>query len=235
MATIYLIRHGQASFGSDNYDKLSELGCRQAQILGEYLSSIGVQLDAAYCGELQRQRKTAKLALASQSKALEPGIDVRFNEVRNDEQVEALLSQAIERDPALGEVVESGLNSSKAYQKVIEGVFTLWTSPGFEHPGIQSWQDYSSGVIAALRGVMAEQGSGKVSAIFTSGGTIATAVAHVLGVAPELTYRFYEPVINCSITELFYSGDKISLSYFNDHSYLRLKGLDSGEELVTYR
>lgn len=33
MATIYLIRHGQASFGAENYDKLSPLGERQASIL----------------------------------------------------------------------------------------------------------------------------------------------------------------------------------------------------------
>jgi len=28
MATIYVIRHGQASFGADDYDKLSPLGWR---------------------------------------------------------------------------------------------------------------------------------------------------------------------------------------------------------------
>ena len=29
MGTLYLVRHGQASFGSDHYDQLSELGRRQ--------------------------------------------------------------------------------------------------------------------------------------------------------------------------------------------------------------
>ncbi|MCH1491392.1 MAG: histidine phosphatase family protein, partial [Luminiphilus sp.] len=32
MASIYLIRHGQASFGSDNYDQLSPVGQRQADV-----------------------------------------------------------------------------------------------------------------------------------------------------------------------------------------------------------
>ena len=64
MATIYLVRHGQASFGAEDYDALSELGCRQAQVLGEYFRDCDIRLDAAYCGDLKRQRDTARLALA---------------------------------------------------------------------------------------------------------------------------------------------------------------------------
>lgn len=235
MATLYLIRHGQASFGSDDYDKLSELGCRQAEALGEYLRDTGVTIDAAYSGELQRQRKTGELALSKQPGKIPLSIDARFNEVNNEEQVDALLPIVLEQNPSLQAALDEGLNNSKAYQKVIEGVFTLWTSEGFEHPGIQSWADYSGGVISALEQVMAENGSGKTVAVFTSGGTIATAVAHVLGVKHRGTYQFYEPVLNCSVTQLFYSRGKVSLSYFNDHSFLRLIGRDRGENLVSYR
>ena len=235
MATLYLIRHGQASFGSDNYDKLSDLGCRQAEALGEYLRDTGVTLDAAYCGELQRQRKTGELAIGKQPGEAALTIDPRFNEVNNEEQVDALLPIVLERNPALQAALDEGLNNSKAYQKVIEGVFTLWTTEGFEHPGIQSWADYSSGVVSALEEVMANNASGKTVAVFTSGGTIATAVAHVLGFRFEGTYQFYEPVLNCSVTQLFYSRGKVSLSYFNDHSFLRLIGREKGENLVTYR
>ena len=66
MSVIYLVRHGQASFGSENYDKLSSLGCTQAEVLGEYFSHAGIHFDAAYAGDLARQQKTARLALALQ-------------------------------------------------------------------------------------------------------------------------------------------------------------------------
>ena len=66
MATIYLIRHGQASFGAANYDQLSELGQRQADATGEYLARLGIALDAAYSGDLSRQRETCQRVLASQ-------------------------------------------------------------------------------------------------------------------------------------------------------------------------
>ena len=66
MATIYLVRHGQASFGAENYDKLSDLGCRQATVVGEYFRDQGIHFDAVYSGDLSRQRNTARLAIASQ-------------------------------------------------------------------------------------------------------------------------------------------------------------------------
>ena len=235
MATIYLIRHGQASFGAEDYDKLSALGMRQAQVAGEYLRDHGIILDAAYSGELLRQRETAQLAIASQPSEVPHHIDSRFNEIRNEEHLEYLLPVLVKTRPSLKQLVDRGLSSSKDYQKVIDAVFNHWVSADCDEPRIQSWSDYSSGVREALKDVMVSQGSGKTLGIFTSGGTIATIVAHVLGLPGEQTYQFYEPVFNCSITQIFYNGDRTSLSYFNDRSYLQVLGTKNGENLVTYR
>jgi broad specificity phosphatase PhoE len=235
MATIYLFRHGQASFGADDYDKLSSLGERQAAVLGEYLRDHGIALDAAYSGDLLRQRETAQLALASQPGTVEHHIDPRFNEIDNDEQVKYLLPKLVKTNPQLRELVERGLSSSKDYQKVIDAVFNYWVSPQCDEPRIRSWADYSGAVKSALQDVMDEQGSGKTFGIFTSGGTIATLVAQVLGLSGEQTYQFYEPIFNCSVTQVFYSGKKTSLSYFNDRSYLQVLGAQTAENLVTYR
>jgi broad specificity phosphatase PhoE len=235
MATIYLIRHGQASFGADYYDKLSSLGCRQASVLGEYLAACGVHFDAIYSGDLLRQRETAQLACELQSSELELQIDQRFNEIDNDEQLRYLVPEIVKTDEGIRALVERGLSSSKDYQKVIDAVFNYWVSPDCNESRIQSWEDYSSGVHQALSDVMAEQGGGKTVAIFTSGGTIATAVAHVLRLSGEQTYQFYEPIFNCSVTQLFYSGSKVSLSYFNDRSFLQLLGSQREENLVSYR
>jgi broad specificity phosphatase PhoE len=82
---------------------------------------------------------------------------------------------------------------------------------------------------------METQGAGKTTAVFTSGGTIAALVASVLGLPGSATYQFYEPVFNCSVTQLFYNAERVSLSYFNDCSFLRQLSLQHGEKLVTYR
>lgn len=235
MATIYLVRHGQASFGAENYDRLSTLGERQARMVGHYLRDAGVAFDAVYSGDLARQQDTARLVLQNQPQHVPHHIDARFNEIRNDEQLEHLAPALAARNVALRELLERGLRSSKDYQKVIDAVFNHWVSPECDEPRIQSWEDYSAGVRAALREVMQAQGAGKTLGIFTSGGTIATLVAQVLGLGGEHTYRFYEPVFNCSITQIFYSGTRASLSYFNDRSFLQVLGSQAGEELVTYR
>ena len=235
MATIYLIRHGQASFGADDYDKLSELGCRQAQVLGEYLRDCSITFDAVYSGDLLRQRESAQLAVASQQGEVPHHIDPRFNEIRNDEQLEYLLPEAVKMHPEIRALVERGLSSSKDYQKVIDAVFNYWVSPQCDEPGIQSWDDYSAGARQALLDVMRNEGGGKTVGIFTSGGTIATIVAQVLGLTGAQTYQFYEPIFNCSVSQLFYSGSKVSLSYFNDRSFLQVLGAQRDESLISYR
>ena len=234
MATLYLIRHGQASFGSDNYDQLSELGERQAAAVGDYFARAGIRLDAAYSGDLARQVDTCQRVLARQPVSFPAVTDPRFNEINNDEQVRSLGPLLAEQDAEFAALL-SRMNSSKDYQKVIRRVFNYWVSHDCSEYGIQSWQAYSADATAALREVMRTQGSGRTTAIFTSGGTIATLVAHVLRAPAERVYDFYEPVFNCSVTQLFYSGDNVSLSYFNDRSFLQMLGLEREENLVSYR
>lgn len=235
MSTIYLVRHGQASFGAQDYDKLSDLGCRQASVAGEYFRDCGIHFDAVYSGDLSRQRETARLAIASQPAEVPHHIDPRFNEIQNEEQLKCLMPQVIQQNPAVKTLVDKGLSSSKDYQKAIEAVFNYWVSPACNDSRIQSWADFSGNARQAVTDVMQEHGGGKTIGIFTSGGTLATVVAQVLGLGGEQTYPFYEPVFNCSVTQLFYSGSKVSLSYFNDGSFLRLLGAQRGEQLLTYR
>lgn len=235
MATIYLIRHGQASFGAEDYDRLSPLGQRQAQVVGEYLRDHGIAFDAVFSGDLSRQRETARLAAASHAADVPHHIDPRFNEIQNDEQVKYLIPEVVKTNPGVQALVDKGLSSSKDYQKVIDAVFNHWVSPDCDEPRIQSWNDYSGSVRQAVQDLIEQQGGGRTVGIFTSGGTIATIVAQVLGLSGEHTYKFYEPIFNCSISQLFYSSSRVSLSYFNDRSFLQVLGSQRGESLVTYR
>jgi broad specificity phosphatase PhoE len=63
MSMIYMIRHGQASFGKDNYDRLSPLGKRQARILAQHLLTTGFHPDAVYSGTMVRKTTTAQEVL----------------------------------------------------------------------------------------------------------------------------------------------------------------------------
>ena len=65
MSRMIMIRHGQASFLSDDYDRLSALGLDQARQLGEYWRAQQMQCDAAFCGPRRRHRETADCVLDS--------------------------------------------------------------------------------------------------------------------------------------------------------------------------
>ena len=155
--------------------------------------------------------------------------------MRNDEHLEYLLPRVLGSHPEIKALIDKGLRESKDYQKVIDAVFNYWVSPACSDDRVQSWADYSGGVRDAMAQVVQTEGSGRTVVIFTSGGTIATIVAQVLGLAGEQTYPFYEPIFNCSITQLFYSGSRVSLSYFNDRSFLQVLGRQAGENLISYR
>lgn len=235
MASIYVVRHGQASFGSDNYDQLSSLGQRQADLTGEYFERIGVRLDVAVAGSLSRQQETGTRVLSGQPTPPTLITDARFNEIDNEAQIHALLPLLCERDDALAALVAAGLNDCKSYQKVIAAVFNLWVSANCPDVGITTWDEYRTDVSDAMDDVMSAAGSGSNVAIFTSGGTIATIMGLVLGAPANRVYGFYEPVFNCSVTRFLFSGRRISLSSFNDVSYLQLLSAQLGEALVTYR
>ena len=235
MAELYLIRHGQASFGTANYDRLSPLGCRQAEVLGECLRDCGVQFDAAYSGDLVRQTKTAELVLKQLPEKVHCEVDARFNEIDTGKILELLVPKLSETSPELAALAKKGESSSKDFQKAMEIVFRHWVASDSAYPDMQSWKDYSANAHSALADVIQREGSGKTVAVFTSGGTIATLVAHVLGLSGAQVYQFYEPIYNCSVTRLLYSGKKVSLSCFNDQQFIRLLGARSGEALLTYR
>ena len=235
MADLLIIRHGQASFGADNYDQLSTLGQRQADLTGEFLSQSGVHFSAAFSGDLSRQRETGERILAQLEDAPSLVIDPRLNEVQTDEQMAVMTPLLCEQDPRFATLMADMNKDSKSFQKIIETVFNYWVSPNCQVAGIQSWQDYSAGVVSAFEAARASAESGSTSAIFTSGGTIATLVGHVLGLSADRVYEFYEPVFNCSITRLIFNSRKCSLSTFNDVSHLQLIGAQRGERLVTYR
>ena len=72
MSVLYLVRHGQAGT-REHYDSLSDLGRRQAQLLGEHFQQQNLHFDAVYSGSLARQRATAKATLPGAEVIVDPG------------------------------------------------------------------------------------------------------------------------------------------------------------------
>ncbi len=103
MGNLYLIRHGQASFGADDYDVLSPVGVRQSHALGEHLAQLGVRLDRCVAGDLRRQQDTARLALQAlhASGCPVPAVetDAAFNEFDADGVIRACCLGCCQKSP----------------------------------------------------------------------------------------------------------------------------------------
>ena len=80
MAELLLVRHGQASFGAADYDKLSELGVEQSRALGRWWSSCQLQVDSLMAGTMRRHRETAEGAMIALPNPPELAIDGGFDE-----------------------------------------------------------------------------------------------------------------------------------------------------------
>ena len=65
MGVLLLVRHGQASLGTADYDRLSDVGRRQAQVTGARLARTDLAVDRVVSGALTRQRDTAEAVLAA--------------------------------------------------------------------------------------------------------------------------------------------------------------------------
>jgi broad specificity phosphatase PhoE len=218
MSELYLVRHGQGSFGTGNYDKLSDLGCEQSTLVGQHFAEVGVKIDAVYAGTLKRQHETAELlakAYAGETGAPLPVVsEPAFNEYDGDailrHYAASLEAAELQRlgFPAL-------LRERTKFQLFLERAARAWVDGTLVEPSLLPWADFHGRIADAIARLMREHGRGKTLVVCTSGGVIGTAVAHVLGLRNHTGIELNWAVHNASITRFTYSGERISLSMFN--------------------
>jgi broad specificity phosphatase PhoE len=237
MSVLYLIRHGQASFGSENYDRLSPMGRQQAFILGEHLFEALVVPDAVYSGSMVRQKDTEKEVRACYRKhgrvLPEAAVLSGLDEFDSSAVILSQLPGMQAEDPSIQEHLPRMYESRESFKRVFEGAMLRWVSGRFDNGRVQTWSDFCARVAGSLKRIMEEQGRGKVILAFTSGGPIAAAMQHVLSLSPEAAIRLNWQVINASYTKFMYNDKRITLAGFNCSSHLDLHA--DRLRLVSYR
>lgn len=232
MSTLYLVRHGQASFGTDNYDQLSATGQEQVRQLGAYFASLGERIDRIYSGSLQRQTQTAAIiAQALGNLAPEIGIEPAFNEYDSD-----VILHTFAKSLTPEQLAEAGWpelrTDRRKFQFFLERAARAWVEAQIEAEEMTPWRGFHGRIVTAVESIMRSEGRSKTLLISTSGGVIGTLVAHVLGLSNHLGIELNWAVHNASITRLIYSSEKVSLSMFNGLPHLDRDGM---RQLITYR
>jgi broad specificity phosphatase PhoE len=200
MTDIYLIRHGQASFGEQNYDRLSSLGIRQSETLGRWLADSGIRFDAVYSGERERQRDTATIALASSGQSQLPLlVDAAFNELDADRLLQYAIPRLVLREPSLAVMFMDLKGNRDTFRRVFERVVDEWVEGGWESAGIGRWEDFRRRVFDGIRHLPARHASVERIAVFTSGGPI---TATMQSLSPGAGRGLDWGIANTSITRL---------------------------------
>jgi broad specificity phosphatase PhoE len=236
MSMIYMIRHGQASFGKENYDRLSPLGKRQARILAEHLLDAGFHFDAVYSGTMARQTATAQEVLSAYRAANTRIPDLEtlrgFDEYDSAGVIKALFPDMVKDEPSLNDELPKMFASKTSFKRVFEAAMLRWVTGEFDTPEIERWEDLKARVVASLRLIMQRHGKGKTTVVFTSGGAIAASLAYVLGISGERAIRLNWQLVNSSVSRFMYNEERITLAGFNSIAHLELAGDPS---LITYR
>lgn len=219
MACIYLIRHGQASFGEDDYDCLSKLGHQQARQLGADLERRGIHFDHAIRGGMLRHQQTADACLEAMASSRLQNIEV--NLAWNEYDHQNILGQL---DPAYGTAqgVKAYISQQPHPQQALEGLigrsFDRWFDSQDNAGYVESWPAYQRRVKEALQAIRGNGSGAKHIAVFTSGGPIALLLQHLLGVRPRDLMQLNWTLINCGVSKLLSSPERVSVSSINEHS-----------------
>jgi broad specificity phosphatase PhoE len=214
MPSIVLIRHGQASFGAEDYDALSLAGHAQADAIARELGRDGRPAERIVSGSLRRQRETA--APTASMRGLSVEIDARLNEYDMDEILASHSDSHVRTDAQPG-----GRHVSSAeFQAALELGMRSWIAAGSDSAAAETWPQFAARTRAAITELAAGLPSGTTALAFTSAGVIAALCVSILGVPGETLVGLNRVAVNGGITLVASGRSGLSLLTFNEHRYL---------------
>lgn len=229
MGAIYLIRHGQASFGQADYDRLSPTGHRQSAVLGEALKRLNIDVNASVRGSMVRHAETANACLQAMGVDDDTRIDDGFNEYDHDE-VLRLYRPEFAQPEGIARALAGAADPRAEFQKLFAAAVARWTGGEHDADYAESWTTFRERCVAALQRLIDSGGSGHNALVFTSGGAISVIVQQVLGLADRDVLRLNWIIANTSVTRLIYGRGKLTMSYFNNYRHV-----EGDKALLTYR
>ncbi len=219
MSIVTLVRHGQASAGTDNYDRLSPLGIEQARYLGQWWAKTGLRPGAAFAGTLVRQQHTAQLALDEAALLLDVTTLADLNEYSHTE---------------IDHLFAHGLSSASGTDLTFSDYLTImkrWRDAQDDSlNGAERWANFMSRGLNAVHASADAVGPDGHAVLFTSGGVIATLLGSVQSHPFPLIIENIWNLRNSSMTTLQVTANRVELLDFNTVPHLQWHNND---QLIT--
>lgn len=217
MGQLYLVRHGQASFGADDYDQLSELGQRQSVRLGQYLHQTATEqfgdvlkFEAVFMGSLKRHRQTWEGIAQSAQLQNAPEVWPELNEYDSHALIETIHPEPLPK-PDTPEMY-------KHHFRLLRTALKKWMAGETQPKGMPHYAEFAAGIQAVLKHIR-ENHQGRVLVV-SSGGPISTAVGQVLQAPAETSIELNLRIRNTALTEFVFTPSRHMLLSYNNLPHL---------------
>ncbi|CCQ46173.1 phosphoglycerate mutase family protein [Pseudarthrobacter siccitolerans] len=204
-----MVRHGQASFGTEDYDRLSPHGRDQSQALGTYFMQAGMTPSRIVSGRMKRQRQTAQGVIDAAGWDTTPVIDAGWDEFNASD----LLKIYPEEDP-------SAKTDTRAFQRLLEKASARWASNKHDADYLESFPAFTQRVDAALDSAVDGLGPGQDAVVVSSSGAIAWAVARLVKGGFPQWLALNRVTVNSGVTKIVTGSSGKTMVTFNDHGHL---------------
>ncbi|MEX3811230.1 histidine phosphatase family protein [Paraburkholderia sp. BR13439] len=238
MGQIYLIRHAQAWFGTDDYDRLSELGFRQARLLGRWFGSCDASMDRVVAGAMRRHLESASSCLDAVSATSAPyACDVQVDELLNEFDHDGVLDAFRESDHEAARHLDSHIGddpvtSSAMLQRYFALAMERWMSGQHDGDYGESWHQFRERSIEGFERIATGASPAKRIAVFTSGGVIAAICQHLLDLSNKATRDLNWSLANTGVTRVLSTKGRRGLDYLNSTAHFEWA---CSPQMLTYR
>ncbi|WP_100657471.1 histidine phosphatase family protein [Alteromonas flava] len=216
MAEIILVRHGQASFGKADYDKLSELGIQQSIWLGEHFGENQTAVDAIWRGDMLRHRETAEgflqgLGQVSAGNEYDHLSHIDVHPGLNEFDFQAVADGYLRLNPE--DKPSQGAKPEEFY-RLLRKSMLAWSQGELDNQALpESWQGFQTRVMDVLEKAIASPHKRILMA--TSGGAIAMMVSQVLGANAATMVNLNLQIRNTSVSKIYANQGGAHLHQFN--------------------
>lgn len=229
MGSLFLIRHGQASYGEVDYDRLSTRGQEQARAVGHWLAK--AKLDRLYAGPLVRQQQTITIARETAALATDVETLPELAEYPAFEMLQHMIPRLVAEDPKFAQLTSAP--TPRLLDDAFHTVLAKWSRDEWQFEGVERVEAFVTRVRTGIDRIVRAAGSGARIACVTSAGPIGVALGLTFGIPADRMVRTSIVVRNASITELKFRSqnfdwqpDQLSLVTFNVTAHLP-EGLDT--------
>ena len=221
MSILHLIRHGQASFGADDYDNLSPKGIEQSVALGKALSQKESKFDHVIVGPHRRHIQTFEGIKKGYKFAdlPDPFIDERFAENQLMEIAQHFIPQILNSNKTTNEIFHEIPKEERhdKFLKLFHIVAKKWMNEELDlsKHNFEGFSVFRARIANTLKTIQDKMTDKPDIMVVTSGGAISGFYAEATNCSQEEIMKLNFGLKNVSISEFVVTTERFTLKAFN--------------------